>query len=174
MNPRLWFVFGTLCACGVLGDDMRATACAPPAIPPNIMFDQRLEPLAHRMLEQSPTFREQCRYLGAVGVLRVTVLVQVVTARSGAPPCRAQAHLQRYQYGRIEAVVRLPSRQHAAELISHELEHVREYVEGARFAALAVRSGSGVWDAGNGHYETARATAVGRRVAAELEARRTH
>ena len=171
MLSRLGFVFGTLCVCGLLSTAPRASTEPPLVIPSNLVFDPDLEDIAVRMLRRSPTFREQCQYLGRIVMLRARVVLQVATAPIGQSPCRAQAVLRKFQYGRIDALVRLPSRRNAVELISHELEHVREFVEGANHGILSARYGTGVWMGSDGRFETARAIAMGRRVAEEVESK---
>jgi hypothetical protein len=168
---RLGFVFGTLCVCGLLSTAPHASPEPSLVIPSNLLFDPKLEDIATRMLHRSPAFREQCEYLGRIVVLRVRVVVQLATAPLGQLPCRAQAMLQKFEYGRIEARVQLSSHRNAVELISHELEHVREYVEGANHQTLSVQWGSGVWMGSDGRFETARAVAMGRRVAGEVESK---
>lgn len=137
-------------------------------MPPNIIVDPRLDDVVAGMLRQSPTFRDQSAYLGRMALLRVRVIVRGSLLPWAQSRPRADSVLRRYQFGRIDAVVRLTSDRNAPELIAHELEHVREFVDGVNFRVLAARAQSGVWDSLSGHYETARAVAIGRRVASEV------
>jgi hypothetical protein len=168
MVPRMRFVLGTLCVYGLAAHAAFPETAHPPAMPANIIVDQRLEDIVARMMHRSPTFRGQCEYLGRTATLRLNLVI-----RAPGPPftrsrCRAQALIRKYEFGRIDALVRLPSPDNAAELISHEFEHVREFVEGTNYRLLSVNVGTGVWKTAAGHYETARAVAVGERVATEV------
>jgi hypothetical protein len=167
---RLPFVIGTVCVYGLAAyAPLASIAVDRLAMPTNIIVDPRLEPIVVRMLDRSPTFRDQSQYLGAVRLLRVRVFVHPSLTPFGQSTCRANAMLRKYQYGRIDALIRISAREDATELIAHELEHVREYIDGVRFGFLAARLSTKVWQTGSGHYETTRAIAVGRRVAEEVE-----
>ena len=162
------FVVGTVCVYGLAG----ATALPnthPPMLPPNIIVDRPLDAVVARMLHRSPTFRDQANHLGSLLHLRIRVIVRLSLGPSGQSLCRADAVMRKYQFGRIDALVRVPSIAKAPELVAHEFEHVREYTEGVNFRLLAARVDSGVWHTRSGHYETARAVAIGRRVAEEVE-----
>lgn len=74
----------------------------------------------------------------------------------------------RYEYGFIDAAVRLRLVGQAAELVAHEFEHVLEYVEGLNYRAAAQHQSGQVWMVSGGHFETTRAIAAGRRVATEM------
>lgn len=76
--------------------------------------------------------------------------------------------MKRYQYGFIDATVRLRSLPQAEELIAHELEHVLEYIDGVNLREAWRRDPREVWLGADGRFETARAIDTGRRVAAEL------
>jgi hypothetical protein len=165
---RLRFVFGMLCVYGLTVHAAFPNASSLHALPFNIIVDRTFEAIVAHMLQRSPTFRAQCTDLGGVAVLRVRLVL-----RSQGPPfsrshSRAEAMIRKYEYGRIDALVRLPSADNAAELIAHELEHVREVVEGTNYHRLSFISGTGIWMTASGHFETARATTVGERVAAEV------
>jgi hypothetical protein len=136
-------------------------------LPDNIVIDPRLRDVVAEMLRASHTFREQCRYLGAARVLHVNVSLESQQQSAASRQDRADCRLIRYQYGRIEAMVRLWTTKNVQELIAHEFEHVREYAEGARFLAMSVKHPRRVWITFDGHYETARAIETGERVTDE-------
>ena len=164
----LRFVLGTVCVYGLAA--AAAANAHSSSMPLNIIVDRALDDVADYMIDRSPTFREQVLHLGSLALVRIRiVLLPTVGPSAHAPPCRADADLRRYEFGRIDALVRLPSRLHAPELIAHALEHVREFAEGVNFRLLAARASSGVWHARSGHYETARALAIGKRVALEVK-----
>jgi hypothetical protein len=139
-------------------------------MPFNIIVDRPLNAVVAHMLDRSPTFRDQVLHLGSLSFVRIRIVLHpTLILSSREPGCRADADLRRYQFGRIDALVRLPSRYNAPELIAHELEHVREFAEGVNFRLLAARASSGVWYARTGHYESSRALATGKRVALEVK-----
>jgi hypothetical protein len=108
----------------------------------------------------SPTFREQCRQLGAA---RAMVLV-----RSSEATSRAEARIGRTDDGVIVACVGVRRSREVIEFIAHELEHVLERIDGVNFLDVK-RPGAGV-SASGGAFETTRADATGRRVAQEVRA----
>jgi hypothetical protein len=55
-----------------------------------------------------------------------------------------------------------------AELISHELEHVIEQLDGVDLAGIARRAPATVWLSGRDSFETLRAIRTGQLVAAEF------
>ena len=169
MSIACWrFVLGTVCVYGLAASVVAATPS--PTLPPNIIVDRALETIVARMLDRSPTFRGQVVQLGSMVLVRIRVVLDPSLATSATRPmCRADGLLRRYTFGRIDALIRLPSDKNAPELIAHELEHVREFVEGVNFRLQAARLHSGVWHAYSGHYETARALAIGHRVALEVK-----
>ena len=166
---RLPFVIGTVCVYGLAAHAAFAGIADRFAMPSNIIVDPSLEPVVARMLQRSPTFREQSQYLGSIAPLRVRVVVTASLTPLGQKTCRAITTLRRYQYGRIDALIRVAGGEDAPELIAHELEHVREYVDGLRFRFLAARLSTSVWETVTGHYETTRAIDIGRRVAEEVD-----
>lgn len=135
--------------------------------PSNIRVDARLVDVVRGMLRVSPTFRDQMQRLGRARHLQVHVTLKTDLRAVPLTSGRAQTVISRYQYGRIKAEVRLWSWVQVQELIAHELEHVREYVEGARYAVLASKRDGHVWMLSSGHFETARAIEVGEQVARE-------
>jgi hypothetical protein len=139
-----------------------------PDLPYNIVIDAPLADIVVDMLRSSRTFRRQCRQLGTVRTLAVRVSVEPESRSRERYECNAKCIINRYRYGRVEAHVRLLTLKNAEYLIAHELEHVREYVEGMNYRATSVQYPSRVWVTSGGHYETARAIAAGDEVAAEI------
>lgn len=148
-----------------------------PPLPPNIRMDSAMTSIVHDMLVHSPTFRRQCARLQASSGVRISLTVDLkgIGHRTAN---RAEAELRRYEYGLIDATIRLRSTSQTAELIAHELEHVLEYVDGVDFHMAWRRDPGEVWLGADGRFETARAIDAGRHVAAELtrsrSARLTH
>jgi hypothetical protein len=138
-----------------------------PALPPNIHVDSALTNIVHDMLLHSPIFRGQCARLQRVTRVRIRLTVDLrgIGHRTSS---RAESELKRYQYGFIDATVRLRSIPQAEELIAHELEHVLEYIDGVKHREAWRRDPREVWLGADGRFETARAIDTGRRVAAEL------
>jgi hypothetical protein len=126
-----------------------------------LTVDADLRPAVELAWRHSAAFGDQCRKLAATGA---RMMVRSVSSRE---MWRAQTRIQRMRDGAIiaRAVVR-PSHK-SVELISHELEHLLEYLEGVDFLMEAHRGGSRVSLKG-GAYETRRALEAGRRVAREV------
>lgn len=139
-----------------------------PGLPANIIINEPLKEIALEMLEGSPTFRLQCRRLGLVRELLVEMSLDPETRWGGRSECYARCVIKRYQYGRIEATVRLLTLKDAQRLIAHELEHVREYADGMNFLATSVQHPARAWLTREGHYETVRAIEAGELVATEM------
>jgi hypothetical protein len=140
-------------------------------LPPTITVAPGLLPIVEDALRASSTLREQCDQIGRN--LRVRVSVELDAADFPAPGVLARAHtnIRRYQFGLIIAAVHLWSTRDAAELLAHELEHVREFAEGVDYAAQAARDPHGVWRTAYNTFESVRALRAGRAVANELAAR---
>ena len=141
-------------------------------VPDNIIVDEPLTDVVAEMLRGSHTFRNQCRRLGMTRLLRVRVSTDLKTRWSGPLECNATGTIRRYQYGRVDADVRLFTLVNAQGLIAHELEHVREYVEGINYLATSIQHPGRVWITLRGHYETARAIDAGEQVASEMSQHR--
>ena len=80
--------------------------------------------------------------------------------------CRAFTIVQRQGHD-IRADVHLPPTNGLTELVGHEFEHLIEQIEGLDLKRLARVKGSGVHEAEGRMFETDRAQAAGRVVAAE-------
>jgi hypothetical protein len=137
-------------------------------VPQNIQVDAGLADIVERVLQASLTFRNQCRRLGRLPHVRVRLILDLAGPGEGQSRCRAQCVMARYEFGHIDAAVRLWSVENAPELIAHELEHVLEYAEGTNYRMLSLRPATGVWVTRNGHFESARAIDAGERVVKEI------
>jgi hypothetical protein len=125
----------------------------------NIKVEPLLQPVIDALLRKSPTLRRQWQAIGAARIVRVSLISSWLGREAGNP--RARTAVSRYASGAICAVVELPTGVDITELLSHELEHVLEQVEGVDLPALAKRRASGVWQVGHGVYETERARGAG-------------
>ena len=143
------------------------------ALPANIVVDEPLKSLVVEMLQGSRTFRRQCEQLAAVRVLRVRISPDLESRWSGRGEFNARCVIKRYEHGRVHADVRLLTLANAQTLIAHELEHVREYVEGMNFLATSVQYPKRVWMTAQGHYETTRAIHTGEQVGSEMARHRS-
>src|SRR5262245_46329823 len=133
-------------------------------IPSNIQVTENARPLLRDLLALSPTLLSQCRRIGMAPHVRV--LIRLV------PPTgmlwRARGTISRHEAGALVAVLEIPVTPELAELISHELEHVIEQMEGVNLAALATMRGSLAYRDEIGRFETVRAIGVGRAAAGEV------
>ena len=133
--------------------------------PPNLSTAAVFEPYLDRMLLTSPTFRSQCRRLGAAPV-RVHLWLEDPQRR---PSFSARTVFERHKGVVVAANVFLLPSLNAVELIAHEIEHVLEQLDGVD---LETQVGSGnVWKREDGAFETRRAMEAGLRVAREAKER---
>jgi hypothetical protein len=137
-------------------------------LPQNVTVSSGLVAIVLDALKASPTFREQCERIGRMRLVRVTIDLDAAERPIGPVLVRAQTEIRRFQYGLILAAVSLWSTRDAAELVAHELEHVREFAEGVDYRSAAARMPRSVWMTGPNTFESTRATVVGRMVAGEL------
>jgi hypothetical protein len=133
-------------------------------LPANIVVAHDLARVLQRIYERSATFRMQCERIAAADRLRVTIRIDTAIPRR----CRAYTIVQRRGYD-IVADVRLPPGNGLIELIGHEFEHLVEQIEGLDLKRLARVRGSGVRMQEGEFFETDRAQAAGRLVAAEMD-----
>ena len=139
-------------------------AAAPATLTSNLEAAPVFRPFLDKMWQSSPTFRDQCRRLGAETGLRVSVLLEDRPGRSLF--FHARTVLGRKDGSLVTAQVYLKPDLEAAELIAHELEHILEQLDGVDLKAQA---GNGiVWKSGDDTFETRRAIEAGRRVAREV------
>ena len=145
---------------GAIGGEPQRCRCSP--LPSNVELAHDLERVLGRIYDRSPAFRAQCERIASATNLRVTVRIDT----SIPSHCRAYTIVQRR--GReIRADVRLPPSSGLTELVAHEFEHLLEQIEGLDLRRLARVKGSGVHLVEGRAFETQRAQAAGRVVAAE-------
>jgi hypothetical protein len=112
---------------------------------------------------RSPTFRRQCARLVENPAVAVTI------AFASAPSnVHARTHIEQDGSGifaRVEISSRSPDL--FVEHIAHELEHILEELDGVDHPRLARQGVDGILIS-EGDYETARARAIGRKVAHEV------
>lgn len=133
-------------------------------IPANIVVAHDLARVLERIYQRSPTFRAQCDQIASADNLRVTIRIDTAMPSR----CRAYTIVQRRGHD-IVADVRLPPTNGLIELVGHEFEHLLEQIEGVDLKRLARVKGSGVRALEGRFFETDRAQAVGRLVAAEMD-----
>jgi hypothetical protein len=136
--------------------------CRQSPIPSNIDVPCDLKRIFQRIHDRSPVFQAQCERIGKAVNLRVRVRIDTAIPSR----CRAFTIVQR-RGTRILSDVHLPVSSHLAELVAHEFEHVIEQIEGLNLRKLARVKGSGVHEVDRQVFETDRAQAAGRVVAAE-------
>lgn len=148
-----------------------AVCVASTSLPPNVRVERHLLPRVEKILERSPTFREQCRRLAAAPWVHVGVKLnpRVFDTRG----YRAVSVIQRPRPNLMIALVTLEVLTDPAVWLAHELEHVLEQVDNVDLEALADRT-RGVWRVGSHMFETKRAIAVGAAVAEEVRNRSAH
>jgi hypothetical protein len=159
--------------CLAVGAAMLATACAAsrvtrlqerpePFTARNIRVGFPLEPCVRTMLSRSSTFRHT--YLTIANRHGVRVNLSLVPARNLS--VRAQTVVRSFE-GQHVADIRLYTTVDLVELIAHEMEHVREQLEGTNFLLLSVARVSEVRRVGTS-FETRRGIETGLRVAEEV------
>jgi hypothetical protein len=121
-----------------------------------------LEPIALALLQQSPTFKQQCLRIATTIVLRVQV--RITRSLQGS---RGQTTIQRYDTGALRAEVVLAFGEDYVELLAHEFEHVLEQVDQVRLTQQL--DGRLAWITGTGAFETRRAIDIGARARHECE-----
>ena len=121
-----------------------------------------LEPIAIGLLQQSPTFKQQCLRIATTIVLRVEV--RIVPTLAGG---RGQTTIQRHDTGALRAQVLVAFGEDYVELLAHEFEHVLEQVDEVRL--IEQLSSRQAWITPTGAYETRRATEVGARARQECD-----
>jgi hypothetical protein len=74
-----------------------------------------------------------------------------------------------YDSGLLTAHIKLADTTDVAELAAHELEHVREWLDGVNLRDAFHQQRPGVWRMGDGRCESQRAIDMGERVKAEVK-----
>jgi hypothetical protein len=146
---------------GAVGAEQQQCSRSP--IPSNIDVPRDLERILERIHDRSPAFRVQCERIARADNLRVTIRIDT----SIPSRCRAFTVVQRRGH-EIRADVHLPPSSALTELVGHEFEHLLEQIEGLDLRRLARVKGSGVHEIDRQVFETDRAQAAGRVVAAEV------
>lgn len=140
---------------------------APPErLAPNIWMQEPLRASLMQAWRRSASFRAQVRAIAAHRAVYVTIALDDALARDRS--CRAQCELRRYSSGLLMARISLPGVADLVELVAHELEHVRERLEGVDHRLLARLPGRGVMRQADGRFESLRAIEMGRRVRDEV------
>ena len=133
-------------------------------IPSNIQVVENAREVLTDLLALSPTLLSQCRRIGMAPHVRV--LIRLV------PPTgmlwRARGTIARHEAGALVAMLEIPVSPEFVELLSHELEHVIEQMEGVNLAALASMRGHLAYRDDIGRFETVRAIGAGRAAAGEV------
>ena len=140
--------------------------CRRSPLPSNVELARDLARVLERIYDRSPVFRAQCDRIARAGNLRVAVRLDT----SIPSRCRAFTIVQRRGYT-IRAEVHLPPSSDLTELVAHEFEHLLEQIEGVDLKKLSRVRGSGVHEVEGRAFETDRAQAAGRVVAAEARMR---
>jgi hypothetical protein len=164
-SHRLCSAFAFLIACVPAGSRAQPSAQADtsPLIPAHVHVTPCLRRTVEDMLRRSETFRTQMAAIAAAPGVGIAIVMQM--QQSGP---RAAGIIRRYTTGALVASIFIRSVADQPELLAHEIEHVREQIEGVPVARLA-RTSNSAWLVG-GTYETERAIAAGRRVRAEMRA----
>lgn len=154
------FVFAALVLPGAPASLFAGSVCES-SLPHNIDAGL-LTPIAIALLQQSPTFKQQCQRIAATIVLRVQV--RLVPARHGS---RGETTIRRYDAGALRADMVLSFGDDYIELLAHELEHVIEQVE--RVSLTKQLSSGDAWITPAGAFETVRALEAGARARQECD-----
>src|ERR1700752_5004372 len=106
---------------------------------PNLQISTAYQPLIKAMLLRSPTFRRQYARLARSPLVPIVI-------RADMPGGRAVQALTEMSArgGRVEALVHVMPSTRSIELISHELEHIIEQLDGVNLRAKSRLRASGV------------------------------
>lgn len=151
------------CAAGLALADDRSSNLEDAGLPPNLSAAAVFKPYLERMVLMSPTFRGQCKRLGAAPSVRVQLRLEDPQRR---PSFRARTVLARDKGVVVSAHIFLYPSPDAVELIAHEIEHVLEQLDGVDLEAHV--GSRNVWKREDGAFETRRATEAGLRVPREV------
>lgn len=146
---------------------VRSAIEPPDTIAHNVWIQPELRDEVMAAYAASPTFRELCHFIDRTMKLNIGIVIDKKMAADRV--CRAQCVMRVYESGLITARIVLPGPIDITELVAHELEHVRERVEGINLAERFARRTPGVFRLKDGRFETQRAADLGRRVKAEVE-----
>lgn len=169
MACRVAGVAGILWAlCSPRASADQRVQCFGPLVRANIEASEELVRMMWRLSERSPTFKTQCDRIAAAPHLRVRITIDTHMPNY----CRAFTVISRTGQ-QLRADVHLPASADHAELMAHEFEHLLEQIEGLDLRQLARVRGSGVREIERELFESDRAQAAGRIVAAEARRRVT-
>ena len=165
MRIESWAAVAAVCAvvAGGVAAAEPPQQCRRSLLPANVELLADLGRALNRIYDRSPTFRAQCERIRRAPHLRVRIRIDP----SIPSRCRAFTIVQRLGHA-IEADVHLPPSADHSELVAHEFEHLLEQIEGLNLRRLARVRGSGVHEIEREMFETDRAQAAGRLVAAEF------
>jgi hypothetical protein len=166
-------VANTIKVCLAAGVAMLATACAAsraanrhsrpePAAAENIRVSYPLRSCVSMMLSRSGTFRRTYDAIARRHDVRVTLALEPRRNRH----TRAVTNVRSFAGGNRVADIRLQTTVDVVELIAHELEHVREQIEGTNLLLLSVAT-TEVRRTGKS-FETRRGIETGLQVAQEV------
>ena len=131
----------------------------------SIQFVPELRSEVERMLQRSPTFREQYRRIAEARPLIVGVHLDVRLCETSY---RARMTFRRYQSGLIVADVAIAPGSQPGEWVAHEFEHILELLDGRNLPQLASNRAKDVWYSGSDVIETDRAIRAGHTVRDEM------
>jgi hypothetical protein len=140
-------------------------ASAGRALPVTVSVPADLRRHVESMLAMSTTFRAQCRRIAEAPSVRVVIRIDPGLVERNY---RARTSIARTPSGEIFARVHVSLWLNPVEWIAHEFEHVIEQLDGLDLPALAAGH-KGVWLSTDKMFETMRAIAAGRAVAAEMQ-----
>jgi hypothetical protein len=147
----------------LLGRQASASPACEAALPRNIDGGV-LEANLLDLLQQSETFRQQCKRIAATGLLRVTLRMAMTIDAGG----RAQTTIDRYEAGALRAEVTVRFSEDFVELVPHEFEHILEQLDGIVMHDEVVAGRA--WMTASGAFETRRAATAGIRAKQECGA----
>jgi hypothetical protein len=165
MRIELWIVV-TVVLLALFTVVMTADEQCGSPVPANVDVPRDLELTLRRLYRRSPTFRAQCERIARARHLQVSLQID----HSIPSRCRAFTIVQRRGY-EIRAEIHLPINADLPELVAHEFEHVIEQIEGMNLRKLSRVKGAGVYEIDRELFESDRAQAAGRVVAAEASRR---
>jgi hypothetical protein len=143
---------------------LHTQALTPATIPPNIHVAANVRPIFQNLLALSSTLLHQTQLIGLAPHVRVFIRL----VRPTGALWRAKGTIARHEEGALVAEFEIPVTTELVELISHELEHVIEQMEGVNLAVLATMRGRLAYRDESGRFETARAVAAGQAAAEEV------
>src|SRR5262245_43840434 len=166
-------VANTIELCLAMGAAMLMTACAAsraanlhrlpePALGENIRVAFPLRPCVSTMLSRSGTFRRTYDAIASRDDVRVSLALEPQRNRR----TRAVTNVRSFAGGKRVADIRLHTTVDVIELIAHEMEHVREQIEGTNLSLLSVAT-TDVHRVGQA-FETRRGIETGLQVAEEV------